>query len=122
MVKLIIKLALAALLTNAIWRVGSAYVTFYRFKDAVTQTAQFGSERSIAEIQQRVMALASRHDIPLDEDEVSVRRDEGNHTYIDGSYTQPLDLLPGYRYPWQFALHVDVFTIGAPSAAPARSR
>ena len=122
MVKLFIKLALSALITNAVWHIGSAYVTFYRFKDAVTETAQFGSERPIAEIQERVMALASRHDIPLDKSDVTVRRDEGNHTYIDGSYVQPLDLLPGYRYPWSFALHVDVFTIGSPSAAPARSR
>jgi hypothetical protein len=114
MLKLLIKLALAALLANAAWRLGSAYLTFYRFKDAVTEAAQFGGDKTDTELQQRVVDLASQYDIPLTEDGLLVRRNDRNHTFIDGSYTQPVDLLPGYRYPWPFSWQIDVFTLRTP--------
>ena len=40
-----------------------------------------------------------------------------NHTIVDGSYVRPVDLLPGYQYPWPFTWHIDTFT--TPGAAPA---
>jgi hypothetical protein len=116
--KLLVKLALVALIANAAWRLGSAYVTFYRFRDAVAETAQFGNQRSKAEILQRVLELASQNGIPLATDAVSVRRDDPNHTIIDGSYTQPVDVLPGYRYLCPFTWHLDVFTIGPSKPEP----
>jgi hypothetical protein len=118
LLKLILKLALVALIANATWRLGSAYVTFYRFKDAVAETAQFGNQRSRAELLQRVFELASQFDIPLAIDAVSIRRDDLNHTIIDGSYTQPVDVLPGYRYLCPFTWHLDVFTVGPSKPEP----
>jgi hypothetical protein len=118
LLKLILKLVLVALIANATWRLGSAYVAFYRFKDAVAETAQFGNQRSRAELLQRVFELASQFDIPLAIDAVSIRRDDLNHTIIDGSYTQPVDVLPGYRYMCPFSWHVDVFTVGPSKPEP----
>jgi hypothetical protein len=118
LLKLLVKLALVALIANAAWRVGSAYVTFYRFRDAVTQTALFGAEKSKADLQQRVLDLASEYDIALGPSALSVQRDDRNHTLIDGSYTQPVDFLPSYRYPWHFVWHVDVLTLRPPRAEP----
>jgi len=114
-----VKLAIAALIANAAWRVGSAYLTFYRFKDAVTETAQFGSLKSKAELEQRILELASEFDIPLAADAVSVRRNDRNHTVVDGSYTQPVDVLPGYRYLWPFVWHIDVITLYPSKAEPS---
>jgi hypothetical protein len=119
LLKLILKLVLVALIANATWRLGSAYVAFYRFKDAVAETAQFGNQRSKAELLQRVLELASQYDIPLAIDAVSIRRDDPNHTIIDGSYTQPVDVLPGYRYLCPFSWHVDVFTVGPSKPEPS---
>ena len=121
MLKTVVQLALAALVVNAAWRTGSAYLTFYRFKDAITETALYGAQKTTAQIEQRVVELASQYDIPLAQDGFSVRRDDRSHTYIDGSYTQPLELVPGYRYDWPFMFHVDQFTMG-PVAAPAAVR
>jgi hypothetical protein len=120
MLKLLVKLALVALIANAVWRIGSAYIQFYRFTDAVTQAAQFGTERSRADLPQRVAQLASEYDVPLSVNDFTVQRDDRNHTVIDGSYTQPVDLAPGYRYAWPFTLHVDVLNVGAfqPGLAP----
>ena len=114
MVKLLIKLALAALVANAAYRVGTAYLSYYRFTDAVAQTAQFGTDRSRAELQRRVLELASQYDVPIADDGFTIRRTEESHTIVDGSYLQPVDLLPGYRYPWLFTVHVDVFTVKTP--------
>ena len=113
MVKLIVKLALAALIANATWRLGSAYLQFYRFKDAVTEVAQFGREKSSADLERRILDVASQYDVPLADAGLTVRRDDRNHTVIDGAYEQPVDLLPGYRYPWQFTVHIDVLTLGS---------
>ena len=110
MIRPILKLAIAALLANASWRLGSAYLTYYRFKDAVTQTAQYSKGKSEEELRRRVRELASEYDMPLGEDAVTVRR-ESNHTFVDGAFTKPVDLLPGYPYPWPFSLNIDVFTI-----------
>src|SRR5262245_10914302 len=110
MLKLLIKLALAALVANAAWRLGSAYVTFYRFQDAVSEAVLFSGRKTDVELQQRVSDLASQYDIPVAPDGFSVRRNDQNHTFVDGSYVQPVDLLPGYPYPWTFSVHVDVLT------------
>jgi hypothetical protein len=113
MLKPILKLALAALIANAAWRLGTAYMQFYRFTDAVTQTAQFSAERSRADLPRRIMELASEYDVPLSPEDLKVQRDDHGHTLVDGSYVLPIDLAPGYRYPWPFTIHVDVLSVGS---------
>jgi hypothetical protein len=114
MFKLLVKLALTALVANAAWRVGSAYVQFYKFSDAVSQTVQFGGRKTRAELQKRITDLAAQYDIPLPAEGFTIVRDPRNHTLVDGTLTQPIDLAPGYRYPWPFALHVDILSLEAP--------
>jgi hypothetical protein len=106
MVKFIIKLALAALVVNASWQLGSTYMAFYRFRDAVLQVALDGEKLADDQLRQRVAELAAHHDVPLTEADIAIRREE-RHTYIDGSYTKQVTLLPGYRYPWSFEVKVD---------------
>jgi hypothetical protein len=116
MLKLILKLAVAALIANAAWRLGLAYLQFYRFQDALTQTAQFAGDRPVADIKSRMLALATQYEVPLAEDALLVRKNELNHTIIDGAYETPVDLFPGYTRQWPFSLHVDVFSV--PGAVP----
>ena len=110
MLRLLVKLALAALIANALWRAGSAYLTFYRFKDAVTEAAQYSKVKSPDELRQRILVLASDYGVPLPEGAVTVRR-EDNHTLIDASYTQPVELFPGFRYQWPFSFTIDSLAI-----------
>jgi len=109
MVKFLVKLAIAGLIANATWRLGSAYLQFYKFKDAVAETATFGQRSTEAQIQQRVLELASQYDVPLAD--VTVKRNDRNHVIIDGSYVQGIEFVPGYRYQWPFEMHVDVLTL-----------
>jgi hypothetical protein len=115
--KLLIKLAAAALIANACWRLGSAYATFYRFRDAVEQSAQFSGGRSEGEVTERVIELASQYDVPLASDAFTVRRD-ANHTYIDGEYQQPVELAPGYTRRWTFKWNIHTYTAVPPKLAP----
>jgi len=109
MIKAVFKLLVAALIANALWHVGTAYMTHFKFQDGATEIAQFGATKSEDEVKQRVMDLASGFDVPIGEKDVVVRR-EYDHTYIDGSYTRDLEFLPTFKYPWVFKLHVDTMS------------
>jgi hypothetical protein len=106
MIKAVIKLAIVALLANAIWRIGSAYVSYYRFKDAVSEMALYSKGKTVEELKDKVLELAASYDEPIDADAVSVRRNDP-HVVVEGSYKKKVLLVPGYEYAWPFTLSVD---------------
>jgi hypothetical protein len=110
MIKSIIKLLMAIAIANAIWRGASAYVSYYRFEDAVRELATHSSDWTEGQIKDKVVELAATYEEPLDADAIAVRREE-HHTYIDGSYIKPVALFPGYEYQWPFTLKVDGFVL-----------
>ena len=111
MIKLLLKLAVVALIANAAWHLMTVYTAHYKFSDAVQQTTQFGNDKSIEQLKTRILALALDYDIPLTEDDFTLRRStEDKHTVVDGSYQRPVDLAPGYARPWTFKIHVDTFS------------
>ena len=105
MIRLLIKLIVAGFIANAAWRVGSEYVTYYKFKDAVRNTATF-RKGSDDELRRRIQEIASQFDIPLADDALTIESNE-NHSVIGASYVKPIALLPGYQYPWNFSWTVD---------------
>jgi hypothetical protein len=106
LIKLVLKLAVVALLANASWRVGSAYVAHYKFEDSVQQAALFRGSQTDDVLRRRVFEIASDYDIPVTEDDLTLTTSE-HHTVIDGGYTRIIELVPGYKYPWEFTFHVD---------------
>ena len=106
MIKLILKLAVVALLANASWRIGGAYVSHYKFTDAVEQTALFRGNRTDDALRKRLFEIASDFDIPVTEDDVTLRTLE-HHTIVDGDYIRIIEVVPGYKYPWPFSFHID---------------
>ena len=106
MIKTLIKLAIVVLLANAIWRAGSAYLSYYKFQDAVTDVAIKSRDKTDEELRTKVMALAMEYDEPIDPDAVTIKR-EGTHVVIEGEYTKPVALLPGYEYQWKFSVRGD---------------
>ena len=118
MIKLLLKLIVVALVANAAWHVMMVYTSYYKFKDSVQQTTQFGNDKSVEQLRTRILALASDYDLPIGEDDLSVRR-EGVHTIVDASYSKSIDLAPGFSQPWRFEIHSDTFS-EAPMAQPAR--
>jgi hypothetical protein len=109
--KFIVKLLIAALIANAAWHVMSAYASFWKFKDAVAQTTQFGNDKSVAMLKNRILQLATEYDLPVDDNSFTVTRSrESLHTVVDGSYTREIELVPGYSRPWPFPFHIDTFS------------
>lgn len=112
MIKLIIKLAIAALVANAAWRAGTTYAAHYQFRDSVRQAALVRGQ-SDAELQRRILELAAEHDVPLTADAFSIRRDD-RHVYVRGSYEKKLLLAPTFEYSWRFDWNVDAYIIDPP--------
>jgi len=106
--KTIIKLVIAALIVHATWRAGNVYLRYYQFKDNIQQAAQFSSRRSESELHERVMTLAQQFEIPITPEAVHVKHTD-NHTLVDATYTERIELLPRYFYPWEFKVRVDTF-------------
>ena len=108
--KALIKLLIAAAVIHATWKAGTAYMRYYEFKDEVTQIAQFGVHQPNNVLFNHVLDAAKRREIPIDRDTLSVQRRQA-HIIIDANYTEPVELVPTYFYPWQAKLHVDVLTL-----------
>jgi len=109
LIKLLLKLAVVGLVANAAWHVMIAYSSYYKFKDAVQQTTQFGNDKTVEVLKGRLMQLAADHDIPIEEENLKVHREE-KHTITDAAYTQPIDVLPWYTRRWSFSFHIDTFS------------
>jgi hypothetical protein len=109
MIKIIIKVALAALIVNATWRIGSAYFQFYTFKDAAREVAM--TPRATEEqIRAAIMELAPQYDAPLEDEDLVIDQND-RHVVVDASYVRTVEFLPGYAYPWHFAWSVDALVI-----------
>ena len=109
MFKLLIRLAIAALIANAVWRVGSEYLTFYRFKDDVRNAATF-RKGSDSDLRLKIEQLAADFDVPLDDDALKISSDEDkavSHSVIEISYVKSIEVFPGYQYPWPFSFAID---------------
>ncbi len=110
MIKSVLKIVIAVLIANALFRVASAYISYYKFQDAVSEVAIRSSNQTDDQVKARVAELAAQYEEPLDADDVMVSRTE-QHTYIDANYTKPVAVLPGYQYQWPFSLKVDGYVI-----------
>ncbi|MGH7695110.1 MAG: hypothetical protein ACRENH_09015 [Gemmatimonadaceae bacterium] len=71
--------------------VGEAYWRYYRFRDAVEQEAQYGANRSDADIKRRLIALADSLGLPDDaSSRLRVHR-SANRLFIQTEYTEHID-------------------------------
>ncbi|MBZ5556099.1 MAG: hypothetical protein LAO77_02370 [Acidobacteriia bacterium] len=113
MIKTIVKLAIVAVIANAAWHAFVPYSAHFKFKDAVEAASQYGSEKPDDELRAKVLEIAAEHDVPLTPEGFTLRRDL-KHTIIDGSYVQPIEIFPGFSYPYTFTWHTDTFALQPP--------
>ena len=108
MIRWILKLAVAALIAIAVWRIGSAYVAHFKFRDAVREAAMYET-KSDGELRARIFELAENFDVPLDREDTNALKitRQGRHVSIEGGYVEPIEVLPGYLYPWRFSWAVE---------------
>jgi hypothetical protein len=105
-IKLLIKLAIVALLANAVFHIGSEYLTYVRFRDAIRDAAMFKAKND-RELMVRIMELSEQYDVPLEEENVALDRMD-RKVSIEGWYDKPIEVVPRYQYPWHFSLSLEV--------------
>lgn len=110
--KLLLKLAVTALAAGAGWHLGTAYFDHYSFRDAIRQAA-LTQALDDDRLRERIFELGDEHGLPLGDGSVSIRR-EGRRTMVEGTYTRPILLFPGYEYPWRFDWAIDGFVTVLP--------
>ena len=108
--KTLIKLIIAALVIHATWRAGSAYWVYYKFRDTLQEVALFSAGQSEQEVHTRALEVASDLKVPIEPEQIAVRRQD-EHTFIDATYQTGIEVLPRYRYPWEFKVNVDAWSI-----------
>lgn len=67
----------------------SAYIDFYRYRDAMKQEAQFSLQHTDVEIQARLRIFADSLGLPRNASNVRINRGPGR-VVIVGNYTQPV--------------------------------
>jgi hypothetical protein len=106
--KLLVKLALVAVVANATWHLFTVYSENYKFKDAVQYAAESRGDKTDDQVRQEVLAIAAQAEVPIDEEHLTVRH-EDTHTIVDGTYTRTVELFPGLTTQWPLAAHVDAY-------------
>ena len=107
--KTLIKLALVAIVANATWHLFVVFSADYKFRDAVLYAAQFRGNKTDQQLKQEVLWIAAQAELPIDEEHLTVRRQDETHTTVDTGYTRTVELLPGFTYQWPFTVHVDAY-------------
>ena len=108
----LLKLAVVALVANAAWHLFGAYLPNYKLQDAIRNAAQNRGQLSDEALQERILDLAGQFQVPVTASDVAVSRRD-NQTLVDVSYRRPIELAPGFRYPWPFSFHVEILTLGS---------
>jgi hypothetical protein len=105
--KLLIKLAITALLANALFRVGTQYLVHYNFRDSVREAAMFQAKTD-DELRDRVMEIAASYDVPQTDGGFTVKRD-ARQALLHGTYTKKIEIVPGFPYDWKFDWDIDAY-------------
>ena len=114
----IIKIVLALVFITAAARAGMAALAHYQFTDAVHEAILFAPNASDAQLVQRVLKLSQQHDVPITENDVTLRH-LGADIVVEFSYTRNITLIPGvYARPWTFSPSVSVRSLKFPPPAP----
>ena len=92
-----VRLAVVALVANALYRVGSEYLTYIKFRDVIRNDAMLkaGSDE---ELNHRIMDLSEAFEFPLEEGAVTIDRSD-RHVVVQGSYQKPIEIVDSGAEP-----------------------
>jgi hypothetical protein len=110
LIKTVITVLITLAILNAAVRMGGAAVSYYQLKDEAQQLIVFGARSTTQDLHQRILLHAEELGIPLAAEDLYVSRD-GNRTYVDAYYTQPVEILPNMSVPVQLSFSVDSFAV-----------
>jgi hypothetical protein len=117
--KSLIKIIIAAVVVNALYRCGTVAVAYYQFKDETQQMVLFSQGQTVSELSKQILDEAAKRSVPLEEEGLTVKR-EGARTVAEAAYTQSVEVFPRYSYPVKFSFTVEAYGFGG-AAPPTRS-
>jgi hypothetical protein len=101
--KTLFKILVTVAILTACFQAARYYFNNFQFEDAAQQRLLFETKVSDAEVVNIVMRLANEYQLPLKEDDISVRM-VGQDRVVEMEYTENVPLLPGlFSYPWKFS-------------------
>ena len=110
MIKTALKIALTLAFVNAAFHAGDAAWRYYQLKDAAQQMIVFGSQEHTNEIHNRIVQKALELRVPLLPENLAVHR-EGTRTFVNGSYTEPVEYFPNWVYPVDLTFSVEAYSL-----------
>jgi hypothetical protein len=108
--KTLIKLIIAAVVINAVYRCGSVAVRYYQFKDETERMVLFGQGESVASLTNQILEEAMKRAVPLDSEGLAVSR-EGGRTVADVSYSESVEVFPRFFYPVEFEFSAEAYGV-----------
>lgn len=117
MIKTVITVLVTLAILNAAVRMGGAAFAYYQLKDEAQQLITFGSRNTTAQLHNRILAHAEELEIPLEPADLYVTRD-GDRTFVDAYYTQPVEVFPNLSVPVQLSFSIDSFAVNTATERP----
>ena len=108
--KFLIKLAVLLLIAHALVRFVPPYWNHTQFERELKDSSIAWRDYSDAEVRELVLAMAQQREVPVDRQQVAVRR-ERDHLFIDLAYSRALALVPGSRYTWDYESKIDTWML-----------
>ena len=100
--KTLFKIGVTLVILVGCFQAGRYYLNNFQFEDAAQQRLLFETRASDPEVVTIVLRLANEYQLPLKEDNVSVRM-IGQDRVVEMEYTENVPLIPGvFNYPWKF--------------------
>jgi hypothetical protein len=106
MLRTLIRFAILVLAVNACYQAGPVYLHHFQFKDAVGEVALFSKDRDPDEVVARVMVLAEKYGIPIDQDAVVVAKDSAS-TSITIQYEEVIEWAPTFKRQTPFTVAIE---------------
>ena len=111
MVKLTIKLAIVALIANALFQVVPSYYTNWQFNDALKELATYpGYRATLPQVLDKAEKIAKAYDLDLTRADFDIKLagvGGAKVTTIDVSYEVVMKPIPGRPMPHVFVVHVE---------------
>jgi hypothetical protein len=122
MVKVTLKLAVVALIANALYQTVPHYYTHWQFGDAMKELATYpGFRPTVPMVQLKAEKIAREYGLPLTKDDFEIKLfppGASQLTTIDVSYEVVMKPIPGRTQPHVFAVHAEADTARFGSLTP----
>ncbi|MCC6165249.1 MAG: hypothetical protein IT182_18035 [Acidobacteria bacterium] len=106
MIRNLLRLVVLAVIVHAAVKVVPVFWHYVQFKDAVTEVASYPGRRTSEELRDRVVQLATEHQVPIGAKDIAVKL-EANRAFVTTAWTAQLEYLPARFYPYDFIVDVE---------------